>query len=87
MTTLIDTRRPERRALPTVDVLGVPWPVHKAYAVLAGALVFVVSLALFGSPQVTAWLTATAAVLVGIVVRYRPGLAATDPASNPPGIS
>ncbi|WP_026919026.1 hypothetical protein [Gordonia shandongensis] len=66
MTTLTlilpDTAR--SRAVPVVSIFGVPWPVHKAAAVVAGVLTALVVFAISGSGEWAMWTSAGTAVAV-----------------------
>ncbi|GAA1482925.1 hypothetical protein GCM10009624_33650 [Gordonia sinesedis] len=90
MTTLIEpnpVRRTAATTTRTVSVAGVPWPVHKLRAVLAALAVGVVVLVVTRSPELTAWLSGGTLLAVWWVGAHLPGKAATDPRSNPLGIS
>lgn len=73
-------------AVRTIDIAGAAWPVYKLQAVVVAVVVGIASLALF-TPEITAWLSATALVVTWLVARQLPGNAATARGSNPPGIS
>lgn len=88
MTAMIETDETARRqAFPTVAVAGVAWPTYKIRAVLAAVVAAVASLAMAGSLEITAWVGAVVLLVTWWGGRYRAGKAATDPASNPAGIS
>ncbi|MBB4136864.1 hypothetical protein [Gordonia humi] len=61
MTTLIQHGS---RELPTVDVAGVRWPLHKLAAVAAGMLMVVGILAFGGSAVMAAWAAAAVSLAV-----------------------
>ncbi|MGW0036038.1 hypothetical protein [Gordonia sp. NPDC003376] len=73
--------------LPTRDIAGVAWPVHKLHAVIAALIVAAVSLVVFTSIETTAWLSGLTLLLVWWGERYRVGKAATASRSHPAGIS
>lgn len=63
---LIESNSARRRptAMPTLDIAGVRWPIHKAHALAVAVIVAVFALVITGSGQVTMWASAAALLTV-----------------------
>lgn len=48
------------RAVPSVDVAGVPWPAYKVHALLVALVVAATVLGVTGSAELTVWITTAA---------------------------
>ena len=79
--------RAERPAPRTVSIAGVSWPVHKLHAVLAAAAIGLMLLVVTRSAEITAWGAAATLLAVWWGEPHLSGNSATEPRSNPLGIS
>ncbi|GAA1893217.1 MAG: hypothetical protein INR72_04395 [Williamsia herbipolensis] len=51
------------RAVPSVDVAGVPWPAYKVHALLVALVVAAAVLTVTRSPELTVWVTTASATV------------------------